>query len=410
MSLKSRLLNKKNNQPKEEDSFIIQKPIESVEPAKIDLLNYFEMHNDIDSITIYGVDKIYCEKNNLPVETDLFFPTDESILKEINAIANKFDKIINAQNPTFSLILSNGVKVDAIIPPLIENGAFLSIKKNNSINKKKTDFIKEKAISNEMILFLKECLKNKLNIFITGDANVDKTSVLNFILNLSNKENSLITLEAIPELKPKTEKIVNLIKHHGNIQKTIKKALKLNFDRFAISNCEINELITVFEYINQGYNGFVTSFSTKSCNSFLSSVQSLILLNHPNMSKENTDTLISSSIDIVVQVAKTADEQERIIAISEIDETKSTIKSEDIFIWKESSGKTTRTKAHHISTGAKSKFFSSDICSSLSFSDNYFEKTYKHNYIDTYDSFSTDITEKRSKTLNKLKKLKQIKE
>lgn len=407
MSLKSRLLNKKNT---------IKTTVEAetpyVLPSKaevLDVISYFENNSEISSLQIYGPNKVFAQKQGIKVEADIHFEDTEAILNVIENIANKYDKIINWQNPSFNIVLSNGIKISAIIPPLIEKGAYLSLQKTPKYSKNSGNIISEKLISNEMVLFLKECLKLNLNIFITGDANTDKTTFLNFLANNTDEEETLICIESAPQIKVRNDRALKLIKHKGNFQKTVKKALNLSHDRIIISNSNITELISLYEHINSGYNGFLVSFSTKSYRELIESLQNLILLSHPNIVEQNANALIASSMDILVNVSKTKDGQERITNIGEIVKVKNNLKVEDLFVWKESTTKTNKFDGKHISTGAKSRFFGESNLSALSFREEYFEKEHKHNYINAIESVSNQVKSSEESPLNKLKKYKTLK-
>lgn len=407
MSLKNRLLNKTIK--------VKEEIVASVVPSyNLDILNYFENNLDISSILIYGPHNIYVEKDGAMVESDLSFKDMESFISAIEKIANQYDRIISSQNPSYNITLSNGIKINAIIPPMIKEGAYLSLRRQPKCLRNFEGIIEDKIISNEILLFLKECLNMNLNIFVTGEAQVNKTNILNFLANKISQNENIITIESVPQLKLKRDCVLKLIKHKGNFQKTIKKAINLNHDRIVVSDANISELVSLFEYINSGYNGFLTSFSSKSYEEMVSSLQNLIMLAYPNLTEQNANALINSSMDILVFVSKTKDGCCRITHISEIIKNKNGIKLQDIFVWKESKTKTNKFNGTHFSTGLKSKYFVDNSFSSIGFLEEYFAKEYKHNYIGKNKEKTVESSNKSKKSdsviktkINKYKSLKE---
>lgn len=409
MSLKNRLLNK-NVKVKEEMTATT-----AVSTSyNLDILNYFENNPDISAVLIYGPHSIYVEKDGSLEESDLSLKDLDTLLSSIEKIANQYDRIINSQNPSYNITLSNGIRINAIVPPMIKEGAYLSLRRQPKCVRNFDGIIEDKVVSNEILLFLKECLNNNLNIFVTGEAQVNKTNVLNFLANKISQKENIITVESVPQLKLKRDCVLKLIKNKGNFQKTIKKAINLGHNRIVVSDANVSELVSLFEYINSGYNGFLTSFSSKSYEEMIFSLQNLIMLSFPNLIEQNANALISSSIDVIVYVSKTSDGCCRITHISEIIKNKTGIKLQDIFVWKESKSKTNKFNGTHFSTGLKSKYFADNKFSSIGLLEEYFNKEYKHNYI---GKSSGKMAEKQSQSkkedsslqtrMNKYKSLKE---
>ncbi len=408
MSLKSRLLNKNIKLKKEKVGNGV------VSSANIDILSYFDNNPDLSSLLLYGHDKIFAEKNGVLNEIDLALQDNEAFISVIENIANQYDRIINFQNPSYTIVLSSGVKISAMLPPLVKAGGFLSIKRQPKCSKNFDGIIEDKITSNEVLLFLKECLNIKLNIFVTAQAQVNKANILNFLANKTSSDENIITIESLPQLKIKRENSLGLIKQKGNFSKILRKAINLGHERIVISEASISEMVSVFEYVNVGYNGFLTSFSSKSYEEMLFSMQNLIMLSFPNLNEQNANALIYSSVDIVVFVSKTKDGKERITSVSELVKTKTGLKLQDIFVWKESKSKTDKFNGYHQSTGVVSRFFPDNSFLSLGFLEEYFNKEYKHNYIgkNVDDNAQNKLKAKKKSNLeqSKLNKYKALKE
>lgn len=387
MSLKSRLL-KKSIKPQNTQDDIGYESLS----CNIDILNYFENNPEISSVLIYEPNKIYVEKNGVLAKSEMFLPDENAVKNIIETIANKYDLIINPQNPYFNINLAKGVKINAIIPPMSDQKPFLSIRRIVKPAKNLNKLIDENILSSEMVLFLKECLKKKLNIFVTGSAYTSKMNVLNAVANLISLKDSVVTIESSPQIKLKNDCILSLIKYRGFFNKILKKAVNLKHSRIVISDIDTSELLDVFDYINVGYDGFLASFSTKSYEDIISSVQNAITLAHSNFAPENSFSLITSSIDLIVHVSKMDDGTEKITRIGEFVKDNDGIRLKDIFIWKNLK---TRNKGYHYSTGYISKHFTPEGLYPSGLLEKYFAKDYKHNYI--VEKSKIDLKEKISR-------------
>ncbi len=406
MSLKSRLMNKNNKLKKEAVSVVLPTG------SNIDILSYFENNPDLSALLIYAPEKIFVDKDGILSESEITLKDEESFLSIIEGIANQYDRIINAQNPSYTIMLANGIKITAMLPPLVKDGAFLSLRRQPKCSKKLEGVVENKIVSNEILLFLKECLNSKLNIFVTGKTQINKSNILNYLANQTQPDETIITIETMPQLKIKRDNSLGLIKNKANFAKILRKAVNLEHGRIVISDASITEMVSLFEYINMGYGGFLTSFSSKSYGEMLSSLQNLIMLSFPNLNEQNTNALISSSVDIVVHVAKTKDGVERITSVSELVKTKTGLKLQDLFEWKESKSKTDKFNGNHVSTGIISRYFKDNSFLSLGFLEEYFIKEYKHNYIGKKRNnlLEQPVKNKNGKSASALSKYKSLKE
>lgn len=376
MSLKSRLLSKKNKIQADDTA-----EVKISLPQEICLLDYFEEHDEISELRIYSFDKVFIKKNDGLIKADFDFKDNEEIKDIIDKIANQYDIILNTQTPSFNITLPNNIKINAIIPPMVKKGYYLSLKRIAKPKFNASNILEDKVLSSEMILFLKECINMNLNIFIAGEANTDKNGVLNYIANEIKDTQSIITVEAAPCLKIRKNFVLKLIKYKNNFQKIMKKAVSLKQDRIIVSDANMAELVSLYEYINSGYNGFLISFSTKSQDDILTSLQNLILINNPNFTEQNAAALIASSMDIIIYVSQSEDGNERVTQISEIIKTKNEFKLQNIFAWKKTKSKIKKFVGNHYSTGIKSKYYEEDKFEMRSFLPEYFEKDHKHTYI-----------------------------
>lgn len=417
MSLKSRLLekSKKNiTKPKmQEENIEVVKNSSFVSSSRFNIVDYFESHSEIDCLSIYSFDKVFVQKTGVVEESDLIFKDNDEVRKIIDILANEYDVIINSQSPSFNISLGNRIKINAIIPPMIKEGAFLSLRRVAKSGGFGSAHDGHKFVSNEISLFLKECLKKNLNIFVAGNNNVDKISALNYIANLISDDESIVTIEAMPQLKLKQDCTINLVKYKNAFAKIIKKAVNLRQDKIIIADARIEELQALYEAIVSGTTGVITSLSVKSYNDLIPSLQNLILLNSPNFNLDNANSLISTAIDIIVYVDKTRDGSNKITNVSEFSNSKTELLLQNLFVWEESKLKSQKDEGCHMSLDIKSKFFNKENFYSMGFIEEYFAKDHKHSYMTkttANNKTKTTSAPEKAKIEKQLAKYKSLKE
>ena len=386
MSLKSRLL--KNREIK---SFTTVQ-----ENNSFNLITYFREHKDFDRLFVYSYDKMFAEKNGNIIKILINFPSEQAYLKEIERIIKYFDA--DSKDEDIITIIKDDIIIKIILVPEVANEPYISIERKKDLSY--STYFKSKLISSEIAAYFRACLKQKANIFIVGNASVDKSPILNFLLELSNNNKNLVY--------GKTENITSRNSCYMEISKNcLKNIYEIPYNNIFCSDIRQKDLITIFQLIVSGYNGFVVSMSMKDNIDIFTAIRNIILLENINLFEENADFLTSSSIDIVVFVNNTNNNDISIVKISEISKNKQNITVlKDIFI--------KNTNNTYVSTGNPSKFYNTK--NTNTFLQEYLEENHVHSYVSGITS-NTDIsnvkipemTEKRKKLKEKLKQLKQEK-
>lgn len=383
MSLKSRLL--KNRE------------LKSLNFAKMsadcDLLAFFREHKEFDVITAYSHDKIYGEKNGSVIKIPLVFSSAEVYFAEVEKIARLYDCYLDKKNPQATICTPSSSVINILIPPIVENEPFISIfRKNKQLY---SSYFSTKMVSSEMVAYLRDCISQRANIFIVGDASVDKTSLMNFMVNLSDNSKKNI-------ICGKTEKII--VEKPCSIklsQGCIKDIENLNYDSIFYSDAQISDLTQIFQLIISGHNGFVVSMSLKEDVDILTAIRNMLLLSNINLFEENADFMTSASIDVVICVNKINGE----VCITKISEmvknSQNDYSVKDIFV--------RNSKGFHVSTGNSSRFFNPE--NSQRFVSDFLEEGHKHSYVSGQaNSVATKMPDSKRKRLKeKLKKLKKDK-
>lgn len=363
MSLKSRL-----QKSREAKTF-------SFTDTDCDLLAYFEAHAELDAVTVYAHDRIFGEKNGVQQKISLSFPTKENYLAEIRKITSLHDVLLNETNPHVVINTQTGAQINICVSPMVTSEPFVSLSRRCG----QRNILQNKLISSEIAVYLSECLDKKVNIFIAGNASVDKISVMKTIAGLQGENKKLIICENGASMKLNKPCVVTFSKD------LLKDFIGFNYDNIFCPETNVDDLVNIFRLIISGCYGFVVSLSVKSGAEILSAVRNMILLSNINLFEENADFLATSSMDVVVSVDLTENNEVRITKVSEMSKNmKNEIVLKDIFVWN-------KLENLHISTGNQSKFYNFE--NSKKFNPEFLEEGYRHDYAEDILKEDDDIFE-----------------
>lgn len=383
MSLKSRLLQNRE----------MKTLANRQDSSDIDFLTYFKEHSAIDKLYAYSYNKIFAEKNGKNIQLPLAFTTEDAYLSEITRIIHCYDGSLTEKKIVFNT--KNSI-IKILMPPLVNNEPYFSIERKKEVSF--SEYFKNKLISSEISAYFRECLARKANIFIVGDFSVNKSMILNFLLNLTGDNNKNIVYDISGKIFVKKPCIINF--SEGSLQNTV----YTDYDNIFCSNVRQQELSQIFQLIVSGYNGFVVDLSIKSGVDIFAAIRNLILLENINLFEENADFLASSAIDVIVFTDNMNNGEVGISKISEVVKgNQNNIILKDIF--------TRNASGTHISTGNSSKFYNCENVNT--FMPEYLEDEHIHNYVsgvaDTASPALKDNIKKPKikKLKEKIKKLKQ---
>ncbi len=293
---------------------------------RLDILQELIEDTSITEIMINGAHNIFIEQNGSIRPWNKQFESERKLEDVIQQIVSKSNRIINEASPMVDARLSDGSRVNIVLPPIAMNGPVVTIRKfpENPITIKK--LIEMESITEEAANFLEKLVIAGYNIFISGGTGSGKTTFLNVLSNFIPKEERVITIEDSAELQIKN--IPNLVKlevRNGNVEgkngvtirDLIKSALRMRPDRIVVGEVRDAAAIDMLQAMNTGHDGSLSTGHANSTVDMLNRLETLVLMGAdiPLMAVRKQ---IASAIDIIVHLGRLRDKSRRVLEIAEV--------------------------------------------------------------------------------------------
>src|SRR5260221_5949560 len=172
----------------------------------------------ISDILVNTYKQVYVERRGLLEMTNVAFRDDQHLLRIIDKIVSQVGRRIDESTPMVDARLSDGSRVNAIIPPLAVDGPILSIRRFSTDKLMPNDLVERKALTQGMIEMLEAAVKSKLNIIISGGTGSGKTTLLNALSVFINPKERIVTIEDAAELQLKQPHVVRLETRPANLE------------------------------------------------------------------------------------------------------------------------------------------------------------------------------------------------
>lgn len=344
----------------------------------------------ISDILVNGAKSVFVEKNGKLYKTNVTFKDNQHLRNIIERIVSKVGRRIDEKSPMVDARLTDGSRVNAIIPPLAIDGPSLSIRKFKHDAGDLDSLLKWGSLTKEMSDTLAMAVKARLNIVISGGTGAGKTTLLNSLSSQIPNDERIITIEDSAELALQQEHIVRLETRPANIEGSgqilardlVINALRMRPDRIIIGECRGAETLDMLQAMNTGHDGSLTTLHANAARDALSRLETMAMYSGIDLPEKNIKSQIASAIDLIVQVSRMQDGSRKVASVSEITGMEGNVISmQEIFVFEQTGFENSKVQGHHSSTGIRPKFIDKLKEKSLSIPLEYFNKERKHTYV-----------------------------
>lgn len=280
----------------------------------------------ITEIMVNGTDNIFVERNGKIEKWSQTFQTKEKLLDVIQQIVAECNRVVNESSPIVDARLSNGARVNVILPPVALNGPILTIRRFADTAITMDTLIQWNSISEEMAEFLGSLVRAKYNIFISGGTGSGKTTFLNALTAFIPSQERIITIEDSAELQ--LQGIPNLVRletRNANVEgcmpvtirELIKASLRQRPDRIVIGEVRGAECIDLLSAMNTGHDGSLSTGHANSAKDMLSRLETMVLMGM-DIPMAAIEKQIASAIDVFVHLGRLRDKSRKVLEIAEV--------------------------------------------------------------------------------------------
>ena len=227
-----------------------------------------------------------------------------------------------------------GYRIQVILPPTVEEGTLaLCIRKPTLLDitlseyqerlafkqvneTQRWDLCRAKALMDSYTAghwssFLREAVRQKLNIVISAGTNTGKTTFLNALLKEIPIEERLVTIEDSREIRPPHPNCLHLVYSRGEqgvSQVTavdlLEASLRLTPDRAIMGELRGSEAYSYLELLNTGHSGSITTIHADSPELMFERLAQMVMRFGSTLNKDQIISYAKSLIDVVVQLKR----------------------------------------------------------------------------------------------------------
>ena len=282
----------------------------------------------ITEVMINGPDCIFVEQNGKIEKLDRHFESAEKLADIIQRIVGTVGREVTSANPIADARLTDGSRVNIVMPPVALNGPIVTIRKFSSDPMTVQKLIQYGSITAQIADLLKDLVEARYNIFISGGTGSGKTTFLNALSNFIPQSERIITIEDSAELQIKNiPNIVRLETRNANssgkgqvtIRDLIKSALRMRPDRIVVGEVRGAEALDMLQAMNTGHDGSLSTGPANSSEDMISRLETMVLTGAEGLPLPAIRQQIASAVDIIIHLSRMRDRTRKTVSISEVD-------------------------------------------------------------------------------------------
>lgn len=242
---------------------------------------------------------------------------------------------ISREHPLLSASLPDGSRIQIVAPPATRGEYALAIRKHVSADLTLDDYVSADAFRNvrmtegtqtaaiervralvdagDIATALREAVRGRLNILISGGTSSGKTTFLNTLIREIPEEERLILIEDTPEIRLRHENAVGLIAARSALGEAavtandlVSASLRMRPDRIILGELRGPEAFAFLRAINTGHPGSMTTIHADGVERAFEQLALLVLEGGSTLRREDILAYVRATIDVVLQLGRDA--------------------------------------------------------------------------------------------------------
>src|SRR3954467_11865140 len=271
--------------------------------------------DSVSEIMVNGPRQVYIERAGKLELTNVVFQNDDHVMRIIDRIIAPIGRRVDESSPMVDAGLTDGSRVNAIIPPLSLVGPVITIRKFAASPFTTDDLIRFGTSTPDMFEFLRACVEARLNIFVSGGTGSGKTTTLNVLSSFIPNDERIVTIEDAAELQLRQEHVVTLESRPPNIEgkgaipirELVRNAMHMRPDRVIVGECRAGEALDMLQAMNTGHDGSMSTGHANSPRDMLSRLETMVLMAGIDLPVRAIREQIASAGDLLVHQARLKD-------------------------------------------------------------------------------------------------------
>lgn len=279
---------------------------------------------EINEIMINSHEQIFYEKCGVIRKAPKLFEDTNDYNRFINQLLSENNITVNESRPIVEFNIGKELRVSLVKDSISHRETVITIRRRRNFLLSTERLIKAGLCNETVMNYLRDSVKKKMNIFISGQTSSGKTTLMNALIREIDASERLVIIEDTPEISISPDhNAVSLISRQQryesqavSISDLIKASLRMRPDRIILGEVRREEVVQFIHALNTGHSGSICTGHSQSNQDMFNRL--LMLLIESGIPIEAAKFQLGRSVDLMVHLDKnrgkrSIDEIEKVI-------------------------------------------------------------------------------------------------
>lgn len=265
---------------------------------------------DVTDVLVNGADGVWIDRGRGLERVPCDLGDAEALRRLAVRLAGLAGRRLDEVSPYVDGQLPGGIRLHAVLPPLVENGAHISLRIPRRRAPSLEDLQRWGAFDDEGHRCLQALVAARVSFVISGGTGSGKTTLLAALLREVPPTERLVVVEDVRELAIGHPHQVRLQARPANIEgrgavdmaTLVRQALRMRPDRIAVGEVRGAEVRDLLAALNTGHDGGAGTVHANAAKDVVSRFEALGAL--AGMAPEATRTQLRSAVQVVVHLRR----------------------------------------------------------------------------------------------------------
>ncbi len=291
----------------------------------------FLNQSDVTDIYVNRAGEVWTESLGGRIDQHDVAGLDEAALQRLaRQVAAWSNQGISRDHPLLAASLPDGSRIQVVLPPATRSGTALAIRRHiiqrlrlddYAMIDRTVDATEEPKDPTGCILAgdlghalrLRQAVRARRNILVSGGTSTGKTTFLNVLLGELGSHERIIAIEDTPEINLSQPNSVGLVSARNELREAavttddlLNAALRMRPDRIIVGELRGKEAYTFLRTVNTGHPGSMSTIHADSPEGAIKQLALLILQTGAQLGWNDVINYVQSTIDVIVQLERKA--------------------------------------------------------------------------------------------------------
>src|SRR5215217_3854526 len=280
----------------------------------------------VDEVMVCGTAPVWVERAGRLERTDIAFESETALRETIERILAPVGRRVDEAEPLCDARLSDGSRVNVVVPPLALDGPVLTIRRFRRRGFSPEELVANGTLTAPLAELLARAVRRRCNVLVCGGTGSGKTTLLNALSSFIDPGERVVTIEDAAELRLRQPHVLRLEARPPNlegrgevtIRRLVRNALRMRPDRIVVGEVRGPEALDMLTALSTGHDGSLCTVHAGSAAEALRRLETLALMADVGLPHAAIREQVADAIDLVVCQARAADGARRVTSVAEV--------------------------------------------------------------------------------------------